>query len=134
MTITEHEAVAVLFVDDEPDHHLLLDYALCASDAVTVVHAYSGAQGLASAQEDRPDVIIADVVMPGMDGFQMAYTLSESDVTRDIPIIFLTARARQIDVQRGKRLGAVGYITKPFDPSSLETRILDILRGSNTGG
>ena len=70
---------------------------------------------------------------PGMDGVLMADELTACDVTRGIPVIFLTARARQEDIQRGEHLG-VGYITKPFDPTSVETQILDILHGSNTRG
>jgi|AP95_1055475.scaffolds.fasta_scaffold07914_6 CheY-like chemotaxis protein len=127
------QRLVVLFVDDEPDHHMLLDFALRGSEVFTVMHAYDGAQGLEHARLHRPDVIIADITMPGMDGFLMAHELTACDVTRGIPVIFLTARARQEDIQRGEHLG-VGYITKPFDPTSVETQILDILHGSNTRG
>jgi putative two-component system response regulator len=119
--------LVLLFVDDEPDHHTLLGVALSKSTTLTITHAYDGKQALDRVRWDRPDAILADIMMPVMDGLMMARQLGGNAVTCDIPIIFLTAKALPCDIRRGDAL-AVGYITKPFDACTIENQILDILR------
>src|SRR3712207_3775573 len=84
-----------------------------------VVEAADGIAGVEAAMSERPDVILLDVMMPGMDGWQVAERLVEDDATSEIPLIFLTARAELRDRARGLELGGVDYITKPFNPVEL---------------
>jgi CheY-like chemotaxis protein len=73
------------------------------------------------ARKERPDLILLDVMMPGLDGWEVARRLGAHPATRDIPIVFLTARAEQEDRHLGEEAGAVGYVVKPFDPVSIGT-------------
>jgi DNA-binding response OmpR family regulator len=84
-----------------------------------VREAEDGLKGLAAAREERPDVILLDVMMPGMDGWQVLEELLADEKTQDIPIVFLTARAELRDQARGLELGGVDYVTKPFNPIDL---------------
>ena len=84
-----------------------------------VLEAGDGPSGLAAARAERPDVILLDVMMPGMDGWQVLEELLDDEGTQDIPIIFLTARAELRDRARGLELGGVDYVTKPFNPVDL---------------
>jgi putative two-component system response regulator len=76
---------------------------------------------------ERPDVILLDVMMPRADGWTVAERLAEDEATRDIPIVFLTARAERRDRERARNLGAVGYLTKPLDPVELPGAVDEIL-------
>lgn len=102
----------VLVVEDDPAIAQLLAHALGRRYRVHVVS--DGADALASAVEMRPDLVLLDVSLPGIDGFTVAEAIKASDVLRRIPIIFLTASDRSMDVVRGINVGAKHYITKPF--------------------
>ncbi|MDQ3778591.1 MAG: response regulator [Actinomycetota bacterium] len=120
----------VLVVDDEAPIRLLCRVNLEA-EGMEVLEAADGVEGVAAARSRRPDVILLDVMMPGMDGWQVAEQLVEDEATTDIPLIFLTARAELRDRARGLELGGVEYITKPFNPvelASLVERLLDRVR------
>jgi DNA-binding response OmpR family regulator len=84
-----------------------------------VLEAEDGPTGVAAARAEHPDVILLDVMMPGMDGWQVLEELNDDEQTHDIPIIFLTARAELRDQARGLELGGVDYVTKPFNPIDL---------------
>jgi DNA-binding response OmpR family regulator len=116
----------VLVVDDEPSIRLLCRVNLGAS-GMDVLEASDGAEGLALAREERPDLVLLDVMMPGLDGWEVARQLAEDEATAAIPIVFLTARAEQADRVQGQSLGGVGYMLKPFDPVSLGDAIEVIL-------
>ena len=92
-----------------------------------VREAEDGLAGLAAAREDPPDVILLDVMMPGMDGWQVLEELLEDESTKDIPIVFLTARAELRDQARGLELGGVDYVTKPFNPLDLAPLVEDLV-------
>jgi DNA-binding response OmpR family regulator len=111
-------ATTVLVIDDEPPLRLLCRVNLEA-EGMSVLEAGDGARGLELAQARRPDVILLDVVMPGLDGWRVAEELLDDERTRSIPIVFLTARAELRDRARGLDLGGIGYITKPFNPIEL---------------
>lgn len=112
----------VLVIDDEPDVLLLCRVNLeHAGHAVLV--AESGETGLGLAIAERPDVIVLDLMMPHMDGFEVLAGLAAHAVTRDVPVLILSARTRMDDKVRGWRAGADGYVTKPFAPSELVTDI-----------
>ena len=116
----------VLVVDDEAPIRLLCRVNLEA-ERVDVVEAADGESGLELARSERPDVILLDVMMPGLDGWQVAERLVDDEATSQIPIIFLTARAELRDRARGLELGGVDYITKPFNPTELATVVEGLL-------
>ncbi|KFF33171.1 chemotaxis protein CheY [Pseudomonas aeruginosa VRFPA01] len=109
------EQELVLVVDDTPDNLLLMRELL--EERYRVRTADSGTAGL------RPDLILLDVSMPGMDGYEVCQRLKADPLTRDIPLMFLTARAEQADEQRGLALGAVDYLSKPVSPPIVLARV-----------
>src|SRR5689334_4047909 len=92
-----------------------------------VLEAADGPSGLEEAREQTPDVVLLDVMMPGLDGWRVAEQLLEDDRTRNIPIIFLTARAEVRDRARGLDIGGVDYVTKPFNPLDLAPLVRELL-------
>ena len=116
----------VLVVDDEAPIRLLCRVNLEA-EGMQVLEASDGPAGLETAREEQPDVILLDVMMPGLDGWQVAEELLEDERTRGIPIIFLTARAEFRDRAKGLDLGGVDYITKPFNPIELAPLVEDLV-------
>ena len=124
------EKTKVLIVDDEAPIRLLCRVNLEA-EGMQVVEAADGIAGVEAAYAEKPDVILLDVMMPGMDGWQVAERLVEDESTTNIPLIFLTARAELRDRARGLELGGVDYITKPFNPvelASVVERLLERVR------
>ena len=120
----------VLVVDDEAPIRLLCRVNLEA-EGMKVLEASDGVEGVETARGERPDVILLDVMMPGMDGWQVAESLVDDEATSHIPLIFLTARAELRDRAKGLELGGVDYITKPFNPvelASVVERLLDRVR------
>ena len=105
----------VLVVDDERAIRLLCRINLAAS-GMEVLEAEDGRIGLELARKERPDLVLLDVMMPEVDGWTVARELAENEETRDIPVVFLTARADAADKRLGGQLGGVGYLVKPFDP------------------
>jgi DNA-binding response OmpR family regulator len=116
----------VLVVDDEAPIRLLCRVNLEA-EGMQVLEAADGIAGVEAAQAERPDVVLLDVMMPGMDGWQVAERLLEDEATSHIPLIFLTARAELRDRARGLELGGVDYITKPFNPVELASVVEGML-------
>lgn len=115
----------VLVVDDDPVIVKLLRVNF-EIEGYDVISAEDGVAGLARAHEEQPDVIILDVMMPGMDGLEVARALKASEVTCQIPIILLSAKAQVTDVAAGREV-ADDYITKPFDPLELLDRVAGFL-------
>jgi CheY-like chemotaxis protein len=116
----------VLLAEDEPDIQLITRLAL--EDAgCSVVAVSDGQAALDSAQTQPFDVVLLDVMMPRIDGFTACARLHANPQTRDLPVIFLTAKSQELEVQRGLEIGARGYIVKPFDVFSLVDRIINIL-------
>jgi DNA-binding response OmpR family regulator len=116
----------VLVIDDERPIRLLIRVNLEA-EGMAVLEAEDGPRGLELAQERRPDVILLDVMMPGLDGWHVAGELLDDDRTRAIPIVFLTARAELRDRARGLDLGGIDYVTKPFNPVELAPLVRKLL-------
>ncbi len=116
----------VLVIDDEAPIRLLCRVNLEA-EGMSVLEAGDGPSGLDAAQAEAPDVILLDVMMPGLDGWGVAEALLESEETAHIPIIFLTARAEFRDRARGLDIGGVDYITKPFNPVELAPLVRGLL-------
>ena len=122
----------VLVIDDEAPIRLLCRVNLEA-EQMEVLEAADGPSGLDIATRERPDVILLDVMMPGLDGWRVAEELIEDSRTSDIPIIFLTARAEFRDRARGLDLGGVDYVTKPFNPLELAALVRDVLARVDRG-
>jgi DNA-binding response OmpR family regulator len=118
----------VLVVDDDPVIVKLLQVNF-EMDGYDVLTAADGAEGLARAQSDRPDIIVCDVMMPKMNGLEVAAALKADQDTKGIPIILLSAKAQTSDVQAGKDV-ADEYITKPFDPLELLERVSTLIAES----
>jgi DNA-binding response OmpR family regulator len=122
----------VLVIDDEAPIRLLCRVNLEAA-GMEIIEAEDGPSGLEAARSERPDAILLDVMMPGMDGWQVLEELLDDERTNDIPIIFLTARAEVRDQARGLELGGVDYITKPFSPVDLAPIVEDLLERVQRG-
>jgi DNA-binding response OmpR family regulator len=116
----------VLVIDDEAPIRLLCRVNLEA-EGMSVLEAADGPSGLDTARKERPDVVLLDVMMPGLDGWRVAEHLLEDDRTNEIPIIFLTARAEFRDRARGLDIGGVDYVTKPFNPLELAPLVQSLL-------
>jgi DNA-binding response OmpR family regulator len=122
----------VLVIDDEAPIRLLCRVNLEA-EKIDVLEAADGEAGLELARAELPDVILLDVMMPGLDGWQVAERLFDDEGTSEIPIIFLTARAELRDRARGLELGGVDYITKPFNPTELAAVVEGLLERVRRG-
>ena len=109
----------VLVIDDEKDVRYVARISLGRVGGMTVVEASSGAEGIACAKSERPDFILLDMMMPGMDGASTFRELRADAETASIPVIFLTAVAKVAEVECLKNLGARGVVLKPFDPLTL---------------
>ncbi|MAF13095.1 two-component system response regulator [Candidatus Poribacteria bacterium] len=118
----------ILLIEDEPDIQTVVKFALEATGGHDVIVADDGLQGLEAARTERPDVILLDVMMPRMDGHELLWLLKASDKTSGIPVIFLSAKAQQKDVEAGLDLGADGYLTKPFDSRTLSDQVDAIVK------
>ena len=112
----------ILVVDDSPTERLALQ-ELLAREGYQVVSAESGEQAIAASKSEKPDLILMDVVMPGMNGYQATRTISRDDETRDIPIIMCTSKGQETDKIWGMRQGALDYLVKPVDHDELLARI-----------
>jgi DNA-binding response OmpR family regulator len=124
--ITGQVPTRVLVIDDEEPIRLLCRVNLEA-EGMIVLEARDGTTGLETARAATPDVILLDVMMPGLDGWSVAEELLDDPITEDIPIVFLTARAEVRDRARGLDLGGIDYVTKPFNPLDLAPLVRALL-------
>ncbi|HXH88883.1 MAG TPA: response regulator, partial [Gaiellaceae bacterium] len=122
----------VLVIDDEAPIRLLCRVNLEA-EGMAVLEASDGPSGLAKARAELPDLVLLDVMMPGLDGWGVAEALLEDGETAGIPIIFLTARAEFRDRARGLDIGGIDYITKPFNPVELAPLVRELLERLERG-
>ncbi len=121
------EVTTVLLVDDEPDLLELLSYTL-EREGYRVVVAKDGAEGLVTAQAEKPDIIVLDIMMPNMDGIELCAKLREDAHLRLTPILMLTARTGERDEIAGLEAGADDYLPKPISPRLFLSRVKAILR------
>jgi two-component system phosphate regulon response regulator PhoB len=122
----------ILVVDDEEDILELVQYNL-AKEGYQVTGATSGEQGLEAARAKHPDLVLLDLMLPGMDGLDVCKVLKNDGVTQDIPIIILSAKGEEADIVTGLEIGADDYIVKPFSPRVVSARIKSVLRRKNSG-
>lgn len=118
----------VLVVDDDKVIQQLLEVNL-ELEGYEVVKASNGEEALKMVQDIRPDLILLDVMMPKLDGREVCRRIKSDPLTAETPIIFLSARAQDMDVNSGLELGASAYITKPFDPVDLLDTVMRVLSG-----
>ena len=116
----------ILAADDDEDILQLVSFRLGRS-GYRVLQAHDGEEAVALALEHEPDLAVLDVMMPKMDGFEVVRRLRAEEATKSIPIIMLTARAQDTDVQGGFEAGANDYLRKPFSPKELRTRVQALL-------
>ncbi len=126
-------AKTVLVIDDEPELVKLIDYNLTKAGYL-VLTAKDGEAGLAAARRHAPDLAILDVMMPGLDGFEVCKRLRQDPGTSALPILMLTAKAEEADRVLGLELGADDYLTKPFGVRELQARVKALLRRAEAQG
>jgi two-component system alkaline phosphatase synthesis response regulator PhoP len=116
----------ILVVDDEVYILHILDFSLGA-EGFEVISANNGELGVEKAKQEKPDLIVLDIMMPVLDGYETCRRLKNDPDTKDIPVVLLTAKGRDVDKRLGFEVGAIDYIIKPFSPSRLIERIEDII-------
>ena len=117
----------VLVVEDDRSIQMVLELVLSRMAQCEVLLAGEGRQGLAMIKQHKPDFVLLDLMLPGMDGFEICQRAKEDPETRSIPIIILTAQPQPAAVARAMALGAAAYLVKPFDPTTIVSQINDIL-------
>jgi DNA-binding response OmpR family regulator len=122
----------VLVIDDKAPIRLLCRVNLEA-EGMTVIEAGDGPTGIEKAVSEAPDVILLDVMLPGLDGWRVAERLLDDERTRTIPIVFLTAKAEFRDRARGLDIGGIDYVTKPFNPTELARLVEGLLERIERG-
>ena len=121
----------ILVVDDEIYIVHILDFSL-GMEGYEVITALDGEQALEKARTEHPDLIVLDIMMPKLDGYETCKALKSDDRTKGIPVILLSAKGRNVDQKIGFEVGADDYITKPFSPRKLVERINAILGHANS--
>jgi DNA-binding response OmpR family regulator len=116
----------ILVVDDDPVIQKLLSVNF-EMEGYNVLTASDGLEGLDAVSANRPDLVLLDVMMPRMDGVEVAKRLKADEATRDIPIILLSAKAQSADIEKGLAAGADDYVTKPFDPLELLDKVTALI-------
>lgn len=116
----------ILVIEDDPAATRLIEYAL-KQEGYQVLTAPNGLEGLKTAQEEEPDLIILNVMLPGIDGFEVCHRLRNEPQTAQLPILMLSGKARQKDITTGFKVGADEYLTKPAEPSEIISRVDSLL-------
>ncbi len=121
------EIRTILLVDDEPDIRTIGELSLSTIGGWNVIAVASGEEALKRLQESAPDLVLLDVMMPGLDGPGTLASIRQLEVGRSLPVIFMTARTQRSDIQEYLGLGAIGVIAKPFEPMTLADEIRRIV-------
>jgi CheY-like chemotaxis protein len=117
----------ILVVEDEADIRELVAFSLVNFGNFEVVKARNGVEAVTVAKEEKPDLILMDVRMPKMTGYEACAQLKEIPETRDIPVVFLSAKGQEAEIQQGIDAGAIEFILKPFAPDELTVKVRNIL-------
>lgn len=118
----------VLIIDDDADIRSIARLSLSRLGGMEVLEAASGAEGVRKAQDEKPDVILLDMMMPAMDGSATLAALRSQPATAETPVIFLTAKAMRAEIERLRALGAAGVLIKPFDPRTLSEDVRALIK------
>ncbi len=125
----ENTAQSVLIVDDEPMARTLLRLMLVRA-GFNVSEAANGYDALDKVKKNRPDVVLLDVMMPGMDGFAVCESIRDHEDTADLPVIMLSAKTDLDSINKGLQVGATKYLTKPISPEDLTEHVRDALEST----
>lgn len=117
---------SILIMEDNEDINLLIKATL-SFKGFNVHTSYNGTDGIEIAKKEKLDLIILDVMMPDMDGYQVLEKLKTNDSTKNIPVAFLSAKTQKEEIEKGLALGAINYFTKPFEPMEFLSQIEEIL-------
>jgi CheY-like chemotaxis protein len=120
----------ILVAEDERDIRELIVISLRTNGLTNVIEARNGEEAVAQAKRHKPDLILMDVRMPKMTGYEACEVLKGDADTEGIPIVFLSAKGQEMEIKQGMALGAVEYIIKPFAPDKLTQRVREVLKGS----
>jgi len=120
------ETKRILIVDDEPNIVMSLEY-LMRSKGLEVGIARSGTEALDQMEQSAYDLVLLDITMPDLDGYHVCQTIKNHPVWKQTHVVFLSAKSKQSDIEKGMSLGATDYIVKPFSTKDLSKRILEIL-------
>ena len=116
----------ILVVEDDPSALRLVGYTL-EQEGYQVITASDGLEGVRKARDEHPDLIILDIMLPGLDGYEVCQQLRKEPETAKLPILILSAKAREIDKDTGLKIGADDYLTKPADPSTIVAKVKALL-------
>lgn len=123
----------ILIAEDEKDIRELVTFTLRGLGKYDVVQAANGAEAVDKAQTEKPDLILMDGRMPRLSGYEACVKLKEIEATKDIPVVFLSAKGQEAEIQQGLAAGAYEYILKPFAPDELVNRVREILKQHGIG-
>jgi two-component system alkaline phosphatase synthesis response regulator PhoP len=119
-------AKKILVIEDDPATSRLVDYSL-KQEGYEIITAANGLEGLRKALGESPDLVILDVMLPGLDGFEICYRLRAEPATAELPILMFSAKAQEIDKDTGIRVGADDYLTKPSAPEDIVSHVEKLL-------
>ncbi|MCJ7514904.1 MAG: response regulator [Dehalococcoidia bacterium] len=119
----------ILIIEDDPGTTRFLVYTL-EHEGYTVLSAADGLEGFKKAQDEHPDLVILDVMLPGMDGYEVCHRLRKKAETLTMPVLMVSGRARQDDKNIGLRMGADVYLAKPVDPETILAKVETLLAGT----
>jgi DNA-binding response OmpR family regulator len=122
----------ILIIEDDPATSRLVDYTL-RHEGYLVITAANGLTGIRKVREEKPDLIILDVMLPGMDGFEICHRLRSEPATAQLPILMFSAKAQDIDKSTGIKVGADDYLAKPADPAEIISRVGKLLAKKGLG-
>jgi len=120
----------ILVIDDTPSSLRLTGYTL-EKKGYQIITASDGLEGLRKAREEHPDLIILDVMLPGLDGYEVCHQLRQKPETATLPILMISAKAHQDDKDIALRVGADDYLTKPVEPSTIVARVESLLTSTS---
>jgi two-component system, OmpR family, alkaline phosphatase synthesis response regulator PhoP len=116
----------ILVIEDDPATQRLVEYSL-KQEGYQIITASNGLDGIRKALGESPDLVILDVMLPGMDGFEICYRLRSEPATKQLPILMFSAKAQEIDKDTGIKVGADDYLTKPSAPSEIVSHVEKLL-------
>lgn len=126
-TVEAAPTARIIYVEDNPANVRLLEFLIARHENMTLSSADSGEAGVKLIQETLPDLVLMDIGLPGIDGFEALRLLKSDETTRDIPVIAISANAMPHDVAKGKEAGFMSYLTKPIDINELVDAVNEIL-------
>jgi DNA-binding response OmpR family regulator len=124
-------AKKILVIEDDPATSRLVDYSLRHA-GYEVITSSNGLEGIRKARTESPDIVILDVMLPGLDGFEICHRLRAEKDTAKLPILMFSAKAQEIDKETGIKVGADDYLTKPSPPSEIVSRVQKLLVKKNS--